>query len=75
VLPRSTERIRGSGVSCCAVKYARAAGWIEICDIRLAPYLSYSPLFNLKFVVVVHRKTTESQNKSRLRTVFTYEVH
>lgn len=44
---RSTERIRGSGASCCAVKYARAAGWIGICSIRLAPYLPYSPLFNL----------------------------
>src|SRR5258708_37041884 len=46
-LPRSTERIRGSGASCCAVKYARAAGWIGICSIRLAPYLFYSAPFNL----------------------------
>ena len=74
-LPRSTERIRGSGVSCCAVKYARAAGWIEICDIRLAPYLSYSPLFNLSSSLLFITKHTKGQNKSRLRTVFTYEVH
>jgi hypothetical protein len=75
VFPRSTDGVGGSGASCCAVKYARAAGWIGICSIRLAPYLPYFAILQSKFFFVVRHKTTESQNKSGLRTVFTYEIH
>ena len=73
-LPLATERIRVRR-ELLRRKVRSRRRWIGICSNRLAPYLSYSPFFNLSSSLLFITKHTKGQNKSRLRTVFTYEVH
>ena len=51
----------GSGASYCALKCARAAGWIAICSIRLSPYLPYSLLFKLNSLLLFIRKQPKAR--------------
>ena len=68
-------RVRGSDASVSAVKVRSRRRLDWDCSIRLTPYPPYSPLFGSKFFFPVHHKAAGSKNKSRLRTVLSYEIH